>query len=364
MNIAICVATPFQAMNAINLACNTFEQSDKKVLLYRNFSDTSNDIFVRIKKYNIFNEIYEYNLIPKDNKLIYLFSDFVQAVFPKRFVQWITKDYINLKKETFNCITFTSGTELEVALTRIFPKAKILAYDDGLGSYTGDIIHDHKLHWIWRILGRRTDKIWPDCLYVNNVEFCDSTLTKNKKKLLSLEECSNQYKNMIFDIFNVCPSVLYNNRPIVYLSQPLDEVKEYIKEYEDELENVLVKFNKYGIYRKHPRDNHNTKLNYEVDNSKCIWELICANQITDDNILVSVCSTTQIMPKILYNKEPWIIFTYKLCGIEGGYIFKTRFNPVIQKIKEEYYAKSKILEPESFKELEEMINTIISYKKG
>lgn len=364
MNIAICVATPFQAMNAINLACNTFEQSDRKVLLYRNFSDLSNDILLGIKKYSIFDKIYEYDLISKDNKLVYLFNDFVQAVFPEIFVKWIIKDCITLKEEAFNYITFTSGTELEVALTRIFPKAKTIAYDDGLGSYVGDIIHDHKLYWIWKILGRKTSNIWPDCLYVNNVEFCDSTLTKNKKELLSLNKCTNQYKHMICDIFNVSQNTLYSERPIVYLSQPLDEVKRYVNGYEDKIENVLKQFNQYGIYRKHPRDNHITKLNYKIDSSRCIWELICANQITEENILVSVCSTTQIIPKIMYNKEPWIIFTYKLCGIEEGYIFKTRFNPIIQKIKDKYCDKSKILEPKSFKELEKMIYTILSYKKG
>lgn len=351
-------------MNAINLAKNIFAKKDRKILLYRNYSNATSEILDGIRKYDIFDVIYVYNLIPKNNKIIYLFNDFIQAVFPKIFVKWITRDHVTIENEEIDCITLTSGTELEVALTRIFPRAKTIAYDDGLGSYVGDIIHDQKLHWIWRVLGRRTDKIWPECLYVNNVQFCKSTLTGNKKALVSFENSTNQYKNMIFDIFNSQSTSLYADRPIVYLSQPLYELKEYKKEFEKEIENILVKFDQYGVFRKHPRDTYNTRLEYAVDSSNCIWELICANHISDKNVLVSVCSTAQIIPKILYNKEPWIIFTYKLCGIENGYVFRTRFAPIIQRIKSEYFDSKKIFEPKTFQELEEILNTILLKIEG
>lgn len=359
MSIAICAATPFQALNAINLVCNSLEKTERKVLFYRDFSVESHDILLGIRKYHIFDCIYEYDLESKSNILKYMTNDAIQAVSPSIFVKWVTKSHIDLNQEEFDTITITSGTELEVALTRIYPNARTIAYDDGLGSYVGDIVHDHKLNFIWRLLGRRTDSIWPETLYINNVEFCDSRLSKNKKKLISLGEADAGFKYMIYDIFNVSDNDLYDLRPLIYLSQPLNELGSNMDRFEDSIENVLSEFEKYGIYRKHPRDSRKTELKFKKDDSNCIWELICGDKIDEDSVLISCCSTAQIMPKILYNKEPWIIFTYKLYGIDKSPVYESRFYPVITRLKSCYKQNYKIEEPESVEDLAKVIRKIL-----
>lgn len=363
MSIAVCVATPFQALNAINLVCNSLTKNDRKVLFYRDYSAESHSILLGIKKYHIFDCIYEYDLERKDNIFKYIINDVVQAVNPLMFVKWITKAHVDLHKESFDKITITSGTELEVALARIYPTASIIAYDDGLGSYVGDIVHDHKLNIIWKLLGRRTDSIWPECLYVNNVEFCDSKLSKNKKKLLTLENTKDNYSSMVYDIFGVSNSSVYDSRHLVYLSQPLGELGANMDRYEDLIENALNEFKEFGIYRKHPRDSRKTMLEFIQDDSNCIWELICGDRVDNNSVLIACCSTTQIMPKILYNKEPWIIFTYKIYGIDKTEFYKTRFYPVITRLRSCYTNKYRIVEPASIEELVKDIREILEKER-
>lgn len=69
MSIAVCVATPFQALNAINLVCNSLTKNDRKVLFYRDYSAESHSILLGIK--NTIYLIAFTNMIWRE-KIIYL----------------------------------------------------------------------------------------------------------------------------------------------------------------------------------------------------------------------------------------------------------------------------------------------------
>ena len=48
MIIAICAATPFQSLNAVNLAMHSLDSDVRKILFYRNYSSTTDKILQRI----------------------------------------------------------------------------------------------------------------------------------------------------------------------------------------------------------------------------------------------------------------------------------------------------------------------------
>ena len=52
MRYAICADTPYQMLNAVNLACNTIGASDSKDLFFGNVSEEMSRIFLKIKKYH------------------------------------------------------------------------------------------------------------------------------------------------------------------------------------------------------------------------------------------------------------------------------------------------------------------------
>ena len=360
MRYAICADTPYQMLNAVNLACNTIGASDSKDLFFGNVSEEMSRIFLKIKKYHIFDNVYEFNRISKNDTINYYLGCLTQGLKPEKFIRDSLKSKNLLPENGYDFITVTSATPMEIALTRLFPSARVVALDDGLGSYTGNIIQDNNRHkMLWRIFGRCKDKIVPECLYVNNMSFCESTLAPCLKELRPLSSCEKIYKDMIFDIFDFRYNKMYQERPLIYLSQPMDELGKGLLSKNREVESVLAKYEKRGIYRRHPRDLNETELHYWVDETPCVWELLCNSEINNDNILVSFCSTAQITPKILYGKEPWIIFTYRLFDFENTKIGKNRFKPIINQIKKSYERKEKILEPATLEELQDILDCLL-----
>lgn len=357
--IAVCCATPFQIFNALNLVINILKPEMCEIDLFvRNFSVETKRIIEKIKEHDLFENIYEYNLYDKEKKITYYYNDLIQAINPYKFIQSILSEKVDIHNKEYDYITITSGTELEVALTRVFSEARTIAYDDGLGSYIGDIVHDHKLNFIWRILGRRTNRIWPDVLYVNNKKFCESRLAKEIIKLPQLKE-NKEYLNIVQEIFDYKVADNYFEKNIIYLTQPLDEIR-IIKNVTlwEQFYYVIEKYSDNGIVRIHPRDKEQKKCKLEVDSGDNLWELICAMDLRENHILISICSTTQIIPKILFDKEPYLIFLYRMFRYEDNMIPDGRFTPIVKKIITFYRNKNKIFVPKDVNELEQILQII------
>lgn len=353
--VAICAATPFQTLNAINLAVNVLNDGYEIDLFFRDFREDTHSILNELSKYDFFSNIYVYDLRNKNEGLSYYLNDVEQGLMPKRFIEGLMKTPLKLATKKYDVITVTSGTELEVAFTRVFPRARIIAYDDGLGSYIGDIIHDHKLNIIWRLMGRTTKNIWPECLYVNNDSFCESKLSTNILQLPSLESQPLEYKEIIFSIFGAKKTKIYESKKYVYLTQPLTEIGNDAENVNKMIEQIIEKSGNEAIYRKHPRDFHEINISIDEDRTGCLWELICNSQITDNSVLIGICSTAQIMPKIIYDKEPKLIFLYKLFDFEDSSVVEKRFEPIVKKISSIYRKKNQIVIPSNLTELEALL---------
>ena len=355
MKYAICVATPFQLLNALNLVTNFLDESDEKDLFFRNMSSEMNEYLKKVNR--LFDHIYEYDLKKKRN----LLDDFIQARFPALYLLNLINPKIEIRNIQYDYITVTSGTELECALTRVDKNAKTIAYDDGLGSYVGDMIHDKKMHFLWRMCGRSNKRIKPEVLYINNKDFCQSLIATDYKQLKKMDEIDQKYNRMIFDIFNLSISNLYDTHKICYLTQPLEGLFDNT-EFKNNIENILLEFQDDCFVRLHPRDFFGGKIKEKlsIDDSTGLWELICLNSITEEHILISGVSTAQLIPKLFYNIEPWLIFTYKL------YKFDKRFESdyfsselLVEKIRKEYKCKYKIMVPETLNELRENITVAL-----
>ena len=76
-----------------------------------------------------------------------------------------------------------------------------------------------------------------------------------------------------------------------------------------------------------------------MDTVNNMWELECINTITDKHILVSFFSTVQFSPKMIANKQPYVIFLYKLflSNLDGLEI--PGFEEMIQQLKDKYVHK-------------------------
>ena len=358
MNIAIICSTPFQTFNAINLVINEFERKEYKVdLYYRNFDNNSDEILNKIKKARLFDNIYSFDFIYKKNLIKYIMNVFYQIFYPEKYINLVLKDKEDLTKKSYDLITVTSGTEFEVAMTRLFPNARTIAYDDGIGSYVGDIIHDQCLNWFW-LLVRSTKHINPECLYINNISFCESKISTKYINLKRYQDCNEIYKRNINQIFSYNKYSLYRSKTIVYLTQPMQEFSSNVDALEFELQQVLLKYSSDTIIRKHPRDSVQANTQITIDKSNLLWELICAKELHEKHVLISVCSTAQMTPKLMFNKEPYLIFTYKIFIKKINNRDLKVIESIVNKICDLYINKEKVLIPKSISEFQECLQNI------
>ena len=353
MKIAIICATPYQTFNALNLIINEFSDSNNEIdLYYRNFNKVSESILANIKKENLVGHIYEYDIVEKGFNFKYLYNVLVQVISTKKYLELLLKTKKTLNNK-YDLITITSGTEFEIAFTKFYYKASTIAYDDGLGSYVGDIIHHQNLNFFWKIV-RNTKHIHPICLYINNKEFCSSTISNIYIQFPQYPFKDKKKNKIINNIFNYSNELKPNNR-IIYLTQPLTEIrKNYDKN--NQIEKIIFKNSKNITIRAHPRDKIK-RINQNINISKTnLWELVCANEVNKNHILISYCSTAQIIPKIMFNKEPYLIFLYKLIYEELSNELKIKFNSIVNKVINAYSEKNKIIIPENQQELIKIIN--------
>lgn len=351
---AVIAATPFQILSAINLSINVLLKKYDTDFFFKVYSDESLKMLNRIdevnKKLHIFRKIYPYRLKSKDKKIRYLLSDFIQATTPKKFINTVLIRAHLSNDVRYDVITVTSGTDFEVAMTRTFSNAKVIAYDDGLGSYVGDILRDNKLRLIWRMLGRSKDKIFPESLYVNNAALCRTRMCSNIVQLP--ENDSKDYQELLYYIFAYKYAGIYKQHKNIYLTQPIYELGNIDN---NTIKSVETFLSGKGIIRIHPRDNGVHYTDFIVDETKNLWELICKEEIDEENLLMGICSSSQIMPKILFGKEPYLVFLYKLFPEIRQEILEKRIIPVVQLINDSYSNKQKILIPSNLNELKDIM---------
>ena len=352
------VATPIQALNILNYVEHCLV-GDHTIDLFINASPALDSIACQIRKEGLFDHIYPYRLRRKESSPGYYFYDFRQAAFPGLFLREILIEPVDFKAKDYDVITITSGHDVEMALVRLFPKARQVAIEDGLGSYVGDLIHDHKLSVLWRMFGRKMEKIRPECLLVNNVSMCRSTLCPTIVQLPRLD-ADDAFQKRINRVFASTDSHVYLGKRFVYLTQPLSEIGIQSTSLSSGILKALLEIGKENvIIRRHPRDLSLTEglPDARMDNDNQLWELVCAHEIAEETVLISVCSTAQIIPKMIYNREPRIVFLYELFKEEIKKPPYEKFREIHSMIAENYSDRDRIMVPRTLEEFKTILRS-------
>lgn len=352
----IIAATPFQLLNILNFTIFNISRP-ASIDLFISKSGIMSDLSKRIITTKIFDNVYTYTLKQKSTSFNYYLYDLKQAILPLYFLKEVIDSPIVLKPKDYDFITITSGHDIEMALVRCFPRAKQIAIDDGLGSYIGDIIHDHKLNVIWKIFGRNMKKINPQILYVNNSKVCQSTLCTDIRSLKNLNSCDEKFKTLLKKIFVITECDLYKDTKIIFLTQPMNEIttSEYI---ENDVKNIIKllskKYSNKFLLRIHPRDKFFYDCEY-IDTNNFLWELLCLKEIDDCHTLISICSSAQISPKIFFDKEPNVIFLYEMFRNKLKKDVYERFNKIHKLLLDAYDNKGRIYTPSNEYDLHEIL---------
>lgn len=357
MNACFLCGNQFQIVNCVNFVMGQEEYCFDKVDIYIWDSMRTADFTIEaLRKEKIFDRIFRYNYKDWEKGFLSRMGariDFLMS--PGRFLKRVVMvDEDNPHEWRYSHIFLFGPDYITQSMIRVNPDARISFLDDGMASYVGKIgisgsSRDKKL--IWRLVGKDFWHIYPHCLYVNNVSMCHTEWDVPVKPLPSLTR-NEGLIDVMHRIFGR-PMTEYDTIRTVILAQP----------YESEalLEDEEIKCCKAEgiefILRPHPRQKL-SDINVEViDDSGALWELICAEKINDDYVLIGKCSTAQISPKLLYDKEPYVVFTYRLYDYISEEMRKYPHEMYLN-IRDAYRNPEKVIEVENPQELRDVLNRL------
>lgn len=355
MKIILC-ATPFHIFSAINIS-STYLTKEKIIVVILNYFSGSNELYNRLKESGLFYKVCFINVTKMNymrycnNKLYRLFY----MINSSWIVREIDEDLAQVDEVIFpylDPVLLILGKEIQKKNI----KCKYSYFEDGTASYIGDFesLLPARLELFFRV---------PLRIYVPNYIYSYSPAIYSNRsdfKVYPLFIESMEKINQIFDY--VHKEMKYK---ILFLDTGIgwnDEADICINllncVFDKEMkEKILVK--------KHPNrtDEKYENAGYGIYCSQkgTPFEICILNdeQIAD-SILISDFSTACFSPKLIAEKEPVLIFLYKI--IENGVFSdrqKLQFDLLVEQFTKLYQDKTKIIVPRN---IDEFRKVILSYE--
>ncbi|NTK91234.1 hypothetical protein HQ677_12100 [Enterococcus faecium] len=365
MKIAIISETPFQLYNAINLICGF--QKDVTIDLYISIFLPKMELYANRlseKKWFRGNVIV---LTPADNLLERIRRYILRGVSPKCALKSAMQDKkIRCEKE-YEEIYMGCPNPLSFNLANAYTKSSVIFYEEGTGSYHGKIgtsVMSKRLKLQQMLTNKGPEKIEPKQLLLYEPQLCRSEYKTQLGQLPKISAESETYKKMK-DVFcyDIDVEEQYSINNVVYLGQP--QYPYYNGDYDVSIkmiEEELMRFNERVIYRPHPSQNEIDHFKH-VDISRSQWEVL-SGILSEDKVLIGICSTAQFTPKYIYDKEPVLIFTLQIfdnyCPVET----KVQLLEMIEDMKSIYKHKERIICPKSVQDLSIILEGLFNGKNN
>lgn len=356
MNSAIICDTQFQIINSLNYVYHYNKEMKYDIYIGKEFPN-ADEVISNIKKTHLFQNVYDYKYDKySDKKFKHMVNRVKELLLPNKCIQKMLNTQVDFRKKKYHSIYISAPGHFMTLMIWANPTSDVIYFDDGTGSYSGNMLDrliDNKHRMIYLLLGRSYKKLIPKTLYVNNSKFCKSLLTSDIRQLPSINE-DIRFIDLCKMIFRLENDSLYSTYRCVYLGQPYFYKIEKSMQVEEKIQKIITA-NLTCIARLHPGQSYSEISGFLMDTQRTAWELICVNDIQDNTILIGRCSTAQLTPKIIFDKEPFLIFTYKLLGTLLSEKDIARFEELTKSLEKIYNDKTKIIKPSSYAELEESI---------
>lgn len=360
MKVAFVADTPYQIMNCIIFASTecTLEKHELDIYIGLQFSN-DRAIADRLEKTNLFSNVFLFEPDKIHNRTIG--TRIVEIAHPEQVLkQLLISENCYIKKGEYVYIYLSIFTKFSVALI-CESAAKVIFYDDGIGNYLGNtwqkgIPYTHKV--LYALLGKNPRKFTEEKRYVISKTLW-SMVGNSMRKIEEMPSINNDVSlKYLYYVFDYKSSKYYLDKKIVYLTQPVTQQTEKNKKVEIELIDEVRKKSVPFLIRPHPRDNAMYKKE-EVDVHKALWELICLDQISESHVLIGMFSTAQFSPKVLYNKEVYLIFTYRLYQDIFSEDALAKIDDMVKKIRNTYKHSNKIFVPQTMREYKFILSSLL-----
>lgn len=361
MKVAFVCSSAYQVLNCINIRQNEEDIAGMSADIFLSSEMRGyKELCERLEQNNIFDNCFVY--MDCKTRWESLGKKLTSVFLPKLHIKQNVIGNLDVKGMQYDIVFTSFPRYFSLALAFCMSKPKIYYFDEGVGSYEGDISHlPDFMNLLYRLGGHDLMKYRPEKLYVNNASCCKSFACEKIVEISRSGKEDYDKECQIESVFEFEKNKLAYNKRIIMLSQPNDEKSSITDEVNQRIYGILNKYANDLLVRLHPRQSLNEipRGDYVVDEGEGVWELICRNSIQEDTILLGVFSSAQLTPKILYNKEPYIIFMYKFYPAVYKIIHDSPYETLINDFIEMYHDKDKIFIPESEMELKQLLEDIM-----
>lgn len=355
--VAFFCSTPYQVLLAINMKLKLSKDKSADIYILNHFKDATN-VVNRLNELSVFNKVNYVDCI-----------NFTHSFSKYRLIRYFQKmnKFFNSKKIAKKFYNFDDVTYSELYLT--YPdliiqlaikelasrnsKLKIHLYEDGTGGYNPKIFDSSMYKKIFNIF-TGTHKIIDhyESLMLFKPELYPIQIKIPIVQIPVINKDNLDFKLMINKVFG------YENHhkieeKIIYLEQPMNFVIGLNEKINKIMSEILI--DDY-IVKLHPRRDTNLYNQYNVYKDNGLpWEIISLNNEIEDKILISYYSTAGITNKIIFDKEPKVIFLYNLKELKEFYKIPYEIEQFIENLRKSYKDPSKILIAKTLREIKEFI---------
>ncbi len=355
--------TPYQAFNEMNFLLNDVDHQIKNadIYIYHQFPSAT-AISKKIKSKNIFQSVIDIKPYETRRTAVNKLRTLTRILFSLNALKRHEINNTHFYRNAYSHLVCCSYTLFTINLFVAFKPEKVYFLEDGTGSYYGNIEKDYRsglFSFFNRFFMNGALDYHPKRLYVNNPALCRSTMTDDIRQLPPLNN-QNPALPVLNEIFGYQDDRTYTEKKAVYLTQPLDEVAGYISGMHETLTELLKPYKQALLVRVHPRQLNANSADLDVDDVNNLWELECIHHITDSHVLIGAFSTAQLAPKLLCDKEPYLVFTYKLFFSNTDSAFWCGTAGLIEQFNSLYRQSGRICVPESMEELEAVLDRLLA----
>lgn len=347
--------TPLQLYNATLLASSLDRQSAKADLIVYSQFNNSDELIDVYKSLGIFRDVIE---CPSQHVDTYR-GNFLWSVKIALGLKKI--DFSQVVRRRYDCFALAcpapANYELLVALRRANKQLSVVMYEDGTGSYNGNVFqqpsyfdvppiaapnefwYTHCLRSLLSLRPFRKVRYDIEALYVKNPSMIQVAPSIPVKKLESRPEAIKKLVKMLMPDMPRIPE----KGAVIVLDIPRTNKVSSEEETIDQAIESLIKAGITPLLREHPRSVKRSVWAPRCrDFSQGFWELICQS---DPNIekctLIGIASTAQLAPLMEANKKPSLLFLYEIAhqnGMEEGIYEQAQ---AMHRLAEKGYGESK-----------------------
>lgn len=334
--------TQYHLLNLINLSQTRLINDDIDLIVFNPEETGNSKILKRICKKKIFKRILIVNNYFIRGNGIKKIRNIIIKMFAVIKNKGIINDFISgYDYDEFYTYGFNMESTVAFNLISRNAKVKYIYYEEGIGSYIWDLSFGHHFYhklFLSLILTKIPKK--PDELLVYFPQ------------MLTFSIPASVTVNSLFQIKNaelINYLWQYNSIPGGFKKFILIEQPNYDNTSQVELFHLFKKYD--ASVKMHPRSLFNELYSDMeiINNCNGVWEIVCLNDNIEDKVIVSLFSTACFTPKLLFDIEPIVIFLEKISTIKS--VDEQIFNRTVNKLRECYRDKDRVIVPASIKEL-------------